>query len=288
MSTFYSAFLLMGGMVVLMACHNGRTADNDNGADTLGLYDPLTAADSLDDAFSRLDYPGDELVEEGEELSFADFFFMFTRDKAYQAQHVSFPLGIVNIAGDSTSITSGRAFRSLFHWPEDEDFTLLLTHEEEAEVFQTSLSLSKVTAELIDLDQLVLTCYDFEKKDGQWLLHTRRETKPQGTSGDFITFYSKFVSDSTYQHSHLSKQIRFSTYDPDDETQQMEGLLLPSQWDIFKPELPSGKITNFRFGQPLDDTNRIVVMLCGGSSGMVQTCSYRRDQEHWRLYAFDY
>ncbi len=221
-----------------------------------------------------------------ERLSFNDFFFLFLRSKRFQAEHIKFPLSIEEADASGREITSGAVFRDYFRWPEGEEYTLLLPDARQMSDFQSGEGLDSVSAEVIDLKAMELRSYDFLLSDSVWQLRRIRNYEPQGNKGDFLHFYAQFATDTVFQDHHLARQIHFTSPDPDDDTETIEGILLPAQWPAFRPDMPSEVLTNFDFGQPLDEARRITLLQCGMASGMMRAYTFHLTPLGWELHSF--
>ncbi len=282
-SHFSPVFVLVGA-VCFCSCTGGKVQDSDTWEeeDTIWQGDYIEQGDTLI-------IEGEELAQpESENLAFFDFFFTFLRNKSFQAAHIKFPLPLVDRDSTVTTITSGAAFRSYFSWPDDDDYyTLLLTDLQQVEELESSLQLDSVSAEVIDLDDMLMRTYDFFRRDSVWQLQCSRTCEPTGRLGDFLNFYAQFSRDTLFQEERLAEHIRFSSADPDDETQLIEGILLPSQWSVFRPALPQGIITNFSFGQSFEETQRIILLQGGMASSMMQTLTFQQKHGRWLLTSFD-
>ncbi len=272
---------------LLSSCKEGRTAGEGGGqeADTL-WSESLGQGEGEDDEV-------DEVIEEVERsasplLSFNDFFFLFLRNKRFQAAHVKFPLEVEELDASVHTITSGAAFRSYFLWPDEgEEYTLMLTDLSQMDALDESGALDSVVAQVIDLQAMTARDYCFHCADSLWQLLRIDNYEPRGRLGDFLRFYARFATDTLFQQDRLAEQISFSSPDPDDETQVIEGILLPSQWEAFRPDLPQGLITNLLFGQRFDSTQRILLLQCGAATGMMQTTTFEQVHGRWLLTSFD-
>ncbi len=275
----------------LCSCTGGRERGGDEEDEDSLLCLPPTVK-TVEEMVEAADEPDEP--EREEELAFNDFFFLFTHKKRFQAEHIKFPLEIEELDASERTMTSGAAFREYFSWPDSEEYTLLLTDVYQMSVFQSGEGLRRVSAEVIDLSTMRMRSYDFQFRDSIWQLQRVRNYEPQGGKGDFLRFYAQFATDTVFQGQHLARQIHFtaavSVYDEEEDEEGeglVEGILLPSQWPAFRPELPQGVITNFDFGQPLDEARRIMLLQCGTASSMMRTFTFHHAPLGWELYSFD-
>ncbi len=270
--------------ICLSACTGGKeregVAQEDDSQSTFSPeIPPMTVDEEI--ALSEPLQPTNEV------LAFDDFFFLFLRSKTFQLKHVRFPVQIEELDGTRRTITSGNAFTEYFYWPNEEEYTLLLTDVAEMEGFKSDLALDTVVAQVIDLEEMTMRCYDFAERDSVWWLHASRDLELQGRMADFLKFYAQFTTDTIFQGQRLAEQIHFTYADPDSEKEVVEGILLPSQWEAFRPELPQGTLTNFDFGQPIEDSQRIVVLECETASSMMRTFTFEQWHGRWILTSFD-
>lgn len=268
----------------LAACTGGRTEEAEAQGDTIASSDSLLA-DSL---YSQEDEMEELRLPEGRDEAFSDFIFTFVFNRRFQAERIRFPLAIRE-EGDSSPrhIRSGAAFRNEFRWPSNEAYTMLLTDAGQMEAYQNDLALSAVEVQLIDLDSQRVRGYDFRRTGGRWHLEAARHYVPEGRLSDFLRFYSHFVSDSLFQQQSLAPSIRYVTPDAEEGGESIEGTLEPSQWPMFRPELPQGTLTNIQFGQDFDRSQRLVLVQCGLSNGLMDFYTFQREGGAWRLVSFE-
>ncbi len=276
-TVFLPAFCLCG-------CTGGKEQNGESQEDdSYSLSSSEIPAMTIDEEIALRE----PLQPNSEVLAFDDFFFLFLRSKSFQLKHVRFPVQIEELDGTSRTITSGNAFTDYFYWPDAEEYTLLLTDVAEMEGFKGGLDLDTVVAQVIDLEEMTMRCYDFAERDSVWWLHASRNLELQGHVADFLKFYVQFTTDTIFQEERLAEQIHFTYADPEDENGIVEGILLPSQWSAFRPDMPQGILTNFDFGQPLEDSQKIVVLECGTASSMMRTCTFEQWHGRWILTSFD-
>ncbi len=268
----------------VLSCAGERTQDEENeDEDSLWTADPAIVA-SVAEAATELEEAEQPATEV---LTFNDFFFLFTHNKSFQAAHIKFPIDIRELDETVRTMSSGAAFRSYFNWPDGGEYTLLLADAGEIGRLSSDMSLDSVAAEVIDLEAMTTRSYEFLCRDSIWRLHHISNFEPQERVGDFLRFYAQFSTDTIFQEEHLAESIRFTSADPDNETESIEGILLPAQWQAFRPDLPCGVITNIFFGQPIEDSPRIILLQCASASGMMQTCTFEQRHGRWILSSFE-
>ena len=108
-------------------------------------------------------------------------------------------------------------------------------------------ALASVQVEWIFLKDRMVRKYYFERIKGAWMLEAINQRQiEQGKSEDFVTFYSRFVTDSIYQSRHIREPLMYVTIDPDDEFSILETTLDLNQWYAFRPVLPTDKLSNIK------------------------------------------
>jgi len=273
-------------LLVLVSCRPKTVADTtdedsiEQSSDTL-VTEPEDTLTEYEEAVEELSMPKKRIE------AFSDFFFAFLNNHRFQAERVKFPFAIEEADGEQRTITSGRNFRAFFSWPHADEYCLLLNNEEQMEELQNSLELTDVTVQLIDLATAHVRDFVFQRQAEEWRCMRAHEHQASGTQADFLHFYHQFTTDSVFQEQSLAHELHYSMSDPDDESEAIEGTLEVYQWDSFRPELPSGRITNILFGQQLENAQQIVLMHCGTANGMMDTFYFRRHNNgRWRLVSF--
>ena len=99
---------------------------------------------------------------------------------------------------------------------------------------------------------------------------------------DFFEFYKRFSTDPDFQMAHIVNPFEFRTYDSDN-FQAIDGVLDVAQWPDFKPDMPSGRITNINYGQRYSNNGQRVLVITSPSAGMSCTLSFRKHRGVWAL-----
>lgn len=246
--------------------------------------------DSLADDAMDEEEP-EELVEDLEPVpnrkeAFSEFFFTFLSRHPFQANRVKFPLPVTT-EDEEYVIRSGKHFREFFAWPSKSEYCMLVTREEEMEDFLNNVDMSEVDVQLIDLPTTRIRQFHFNRTENEWFVVSAKEYEAEGTLDEFLTFYEQFVTDSVYQQNHLAAQIDFAQGDMDEDEESISGTIEAYQWNNFRPELPGGPITNFLFGQDLENTDKIVLMHSSIADGMVESFKFKKQHGHWLLTGYN-
>ncbi|MCD8319041.1 MAG: DUF4348 domain-containing protein, partial [Paraprevotella sp.] len=268
--------------VALSACDRKKTASSvdyseDSVFDSLFVSPDSQSVDSEPSADEGFPKKVDDI--------FDDFIFEFSRLKKLQYERVKFPLPVVD-HGDTTWITAKQwTYEKVFS---HQDYYTLLFNDEELMELEKRTDLKQVDVEPIHLDERTFRICRFERLKGEWLLtqesnHTFAETP----LADFLDFYNRFVTDDVFQKDHVDDPLKFVTTDPDDDFNVVEENLSHEQWEAFKPQLPSGVITNIHYGQTYNNPNRVVLIKSGISNGMMDILTFRKADGQWKLVTYE-
>ena len=221
--------------------------------------------------------------------TFDDFLFNFVRSARLQKERVRFPLPVV--MEDSTrQMMSAEDWTDEFYFLSDAEFyTILWNSEEQIEEQKTDTAENNVSVEQILLVSQEIRRYDFQRKQGKWMLvrlrHLPFEADP---AGDFLKFYSRFSSDSLYREAHMAPYIAVSLLDPADDMAHIEGSIEREQFPIFCPEVPSVSISNILYGQPYDNPSRMILQKTGYGNEMQEIFTFaKQNNKDWRLVKYE-
>lgn len=275
------------GLWACVACRPRLSVSEETINDEVALEEP---EDSLA-SDSRDEYDSEELMEEMESApnrkeAFSEFFFSFLANRSFQASRVKFPIPVTE-EDEEYVIRSGKHFREFFAWPSASEYCMLVEREEQMEDFLNNMDISEVDVQLIDLATTRIRQFHFNRAENEWFAMSAKEFEPEGTLGEFLDFYSKFVADSVYQQNHVAEQIDFAQSDIDEEGDDINGTIEAYQWSIFRPELPHGRITNFVFGQDLEENDDIVLMHSSIADDIVESFTFRKRNGHWLLTGYN-
>ena len=252
-------------------------------------YTDHAVIDSLFDSPDSLLFPSrgadEELPERADEL-FDDFIFEFARLKKLQLARVKFPLpSIAN--GDTTWLTEEQwRYEPLFR---GHDYYTVFYNDEEQMDMEKRTDLEVVEVEQIHLEKRLVKVCRFERLGGKWHLTQERLRgfMPGYPLDAFMDFYRKFVSDAVFQQLSVANPLRYVTPDPEDDFNMIEGTLDHSQWDAFKPQLPSGIITNIHYGQTYNNANQMIMVKSGISNGLMDILGFQKRNGAWKLVSYE-
>lgn len=270
------------GAVVLTACEH-KKVKSDVEYPVEEMSDSLVvSSDSL--AFVTEIEEEEDLPETADEL-FDDFVFEFARLKKVQMERVKFPLPVIK-NNDTTWVREDQwKHESLFL---RQDYYTVFFNDEKQMELEKRTDLDHVDVEWIIPDVRQVKVYSFEREQGQWSL-VQEAIRPFRSSvlADFILFYQRFVSDADFQNKSVADPLRFVTTDPDDDFCVIEGTLSHEQWEAFRPQLPSGTLTNVRYGQSYRNTNGMIMVKRGIANGLMDVLSFRKYDDGWRLVSYE-
>lgn len=250
---------------------------------------PVEITDAFVDTATRLDVAQDDSIpgevevpeppKKADEL-FDDFAFAFMKNRKFQKERIEWPLAY-NVDGRSEQISSSQwKYDSMYS--RYEIYTLIFA-DTKGDKAAKDTTLHRVVVEELDLDSQRAKSYDFERKNGEWML-TSLTNGPMDESenSDFYRFYHKFATDEDFRQAHIVSPLPFSTFD-DDEFRVVETTIDPADFDECAPELPKSKITNILYGQKYKNSNLRVLSLRAHASGMECQMVFKRANGEWQL-----
>ena len=216
---------------------------------------------------------------------FSDFIYSFTTNKAFQFSRVKFPLTCIN--GAARSRLTSKQWRFTRLYAKDQTYTVVFDNKASMKL-EKSRNVDSVVIERFDMNRKMVSGYVFRKPEGRWML-TETDNYPltKYKDHDFMTFYQRFATDTTFQQKHVAPSVSFLTSDPEDEFETMSGEFDNEQWPSFRPDLPSGILTNIDYGQSLRLRNRRVLAIEGSSSGFLCLLFFKKISGAWVLYRLE-
>ena len=234
----------------------------------------------------------DELFEEepmplaAEEL-FDDFFFNFATSRKVQMERIALPLqgghGADSLDADADSTAEGTW--QMDHFFMNQDYYTVIFDRPEFMDFVKDTTVSEAVVEKINFADGTVSQYMFDRREGRWMLRQlSHQPIADNANAAFLTFYHRFVTDSVFQRESLADEIVFRGSDPEDEDQELEGLITPDFWDAFAPELPKDLIYNIVYDRHQDAaTAEKLFVMRGISNGSELKLTFRKDKNEWKL-----
>lgn len=223
----------------------------------------------------------DEIMPEGADELFDDFIFNFATHQRLQLERINFPL-LVNSGQKQERIERSQWQMDYFFMHQDY-YTLILDSPDQMELVKDT-ALQEAIVEKIFLNESFVRQYLFSRKSGRWMLNEiRNQTLPRNHNASFLAFYQQFVSDSAFQRASLSSQMEFSGPDPDDDFNQIEGVITPDFWDAFAPEFPTRMLYNIVYGRQKASAHEKILVLRGIANGLEVWITFRHQNNRWML-----
>lgn len=243
-------------------------------ADTLGA--DTMESDSLSEMIEEEPMPvaADEL--------FDDFFFNFAANRKVQKERIKFPL-IVDSYGKQKTIEAKNWVRERFFMSQDY-YTLIFNKASQTHLLKDT-TVSNVTVERISIPASKVTRWHFSRIRGLWNLVDMKEMSlAQHQDASFLKFYQNFATDSAFQQRSLAETVSFTGPDPDDDFSTMTGDIMPEQWPMFAPMLPSGTLYNIIYGDAAyPASNTRIFLIRGIANGMQTDLTFMKNGSSWVL-----
>ena len=263
-------------LVAIFSCKGNKATYGDEEApadsiDSLGM----AVADSVEVL------PAETMVPRAADELFDDFFFNFIVNKKMQKSRIKFPLPVVD--GDKKEMIAKEEWKMDHFFMNQGYYTLIFDNHKQLNLLKDT-SVSHVTVEKIYLDKKRVKQYVFGRENGLWQLNSIKLTDTYNVkNASFIDFYQKFANDTAFQIQHLCNPVAFTGPDPDDDFQQMEGVITPDTWLAFSPEIPVKMIYNIVYGQNYTESNRKIFLIRGIANGLEIEMVFKRLGGKWML-----
>ena len=266
---------LVVAVVLFAACAGGQSRH--------GIVAETGDTAAIDSSFAEEELADEEPVPEAADELFDDFIFNFAANKRLQLERTVFPLEVRDDEGGEQKVE--RAGWKMEHFFMNQDYyTLIFDSQEQAEQQVKDTALSMATVEKIFLDEGRVMQYHFCRQRGRWMLsEVTRQSLPRNPNAQFLGFYQRFVSDSVFRHQSLSDQIDFVGPDPDNDFEQVEGVITPDFWDAFAPDLPKHLLYNIVYGKQNAASVQKILYLRGIANGLEVELTFRQKGGRWKL-----
>ena len=263
-------------LVAIFSCKGNKATYGDEEApadsiDSLGM----AVADSVEVL------PAETMVPRAADELFDDFFFNFIVNKKMQKSRIKFPLPVVD--GDKKEMIAKEEWKMDHFFMNQGYYTLIFDNHKQLNLLKDT-SVSHVTVEKIYLDKKRVKQYVFGRENGLWQLNSIKLTDTYNVkNASFIDFYQKFANDTAFQIQHLCNPVAFTGPDPDDDFQQMEGVITPDTWLAFSPEIPVKMTYNIVYGQNYTESTRKTTLIRGIANGLEIEMVFKRIGGKWML-----
>ena len=265
------------GCILFIACVGKKSeAEQEEG---------YVQVDSVEKPKDTLQLVEDAPVPKTADEIFNDFIYTFITDSEFQHERVCFPLRGNNPHANHINRSEWDK-KSPFNSPE---FISMIYDREKDMNLQKDTTLTHVSVEWIYLNSQHAVMYNFRKKHGRWMLTDYEEQNmSQSPLSAFVSFYSKFSSDTLFQKESIDFPLRLVTKSEGDE-EGGEMQLSPEDWEQFRAEmpLPCGVITNINYGQPALSENRKILLVEGLGNSLYVKYKFDQTDGHWYLYEIE-
>ncbi len=212
---------------------------------------------------------------------FDDFIFNFAANRKLQLERIAFPLPVDEPSGKKT--VDKQHWKMEHFFMRQDYYTLIFDNVRQAEVAKDT-SINHAIVEKIHLERKTVEQYVFDRKGGRWMMTAVHSTSfSSSPNASFLNFYSRFAVDKDFQVESVNDPLRFSGPDPDNDFDNMDGIILPEQWPSFAPPLPSKMIYNIIYGKEGHGSNQKVFIIRGIANGQESELTFRRKSGKWKL-----
>ena len=271
-------FAVFAGLLLMFSCTGNKVRQEvTTSADSVGAdsVDTTEVVDTLELLITETPMP------RAADAMFDDFIFNFVANKKLQKERIVFPLRRTE-GGKTSQVDKGRWQMEHFFMRQGY-YTLLFNDERQMELMKDT-AVSEATVEKIFLDERRVEDYLFQRIRGAWMMtEVRVMPLEDNPNGSFLAFYERFVSDSTFQQSSLTPTVQFVGPDPDDDFNQMEGLITADTWEAFAPELPTGLLYNIVYGKPQHEGHEKIFLIRGVANGYELELHFKKSGDKWLL-----
>lgn len=265
---------------LIIACNSNQSQTDAEEVDS-GVSADAVQPDTL-----TMEEVEEALPARADEL-FDDFLFNYSQDSLVQMRRTAFPLPYYR-HGEKETIARAE-------WDKDplfsnmEFYSVLYDRSSDMEL-EKDTALNRVQMEYLYLDKMQAKRYHFLRNEkGFWILYkiVEEPLTEERDPVDFLAFYEKFATDSVYQREHVSPQLNFITFDPDDEFKTVDFNITVDQWFAYRPKLPVHTLTQVNYGQNAAGLEKKIVNFRGSSNGFNNTLVFERKNESWQLTSFE-
>lgn len=266
--------------VMTMLIGTGCTDKKEAKSDTLAVITDTidtTSVDSIEEIIAETPMPkaADEL--------FDDFFFNFASNKQLQRNRIVFPLTVKT--GEESHQVQRQEWKMEKFFRTQGYFTLIFDNTKQMKLVKDT-SINKVTVEKIRLGNGTVEQFQFERKNGQWVLAEIDNISYANTgNASFLTFLDKFLSDESSQQQSIENPLPYYGPDPqgEEENKCVNTEISASEWRDFLPELPTEVLYNIDYGQTNASSNQKILMFKGIANGLETQLVFKKNGKDWRL-----
>lgn len=237
--------------------------------DTLHLFDEIEPPAAVDELFD-------------------DFLYNFIDDAHFQGQRIVYPLPCKT--GDEEEKLTQQEWQQYDHFKNQELLSVIYEREQDF-VLSKDTSMQSVAVEWIGLKSDEVEKFHFNRVENKWMLtEIDKKHRSEIPNGDFLNFYARFVTDSTYQRGALAEPVKVILTSEDGEEEPQEEHLNADEWFEMRQSLPlpTDAIVNVNYGQASISQNRKILMLQGLGNGMQMKFKFNKQDDGWKLMEIEY
>jgi len=272
--SYFVAFLSL--ILLLTSCGQGKKAEQlaeeaeldsimSEEPDTLQLFEKKEPPKAVDELFD-------------------DFFFTFASDTRFQGQRIRFPL---RFKDENAELKLTKADWHEYNRFGQQEFYSVIYEREQDLALQKDTAVHEVSVQWIYLQDGYVEKYNFKRiPEGQWVLFNIDKQDVNDTpNGEFVKFYSAFISDSTYQRSCLCTPLPLHMTQQVDDEEEGDSQLSADEWFEMKSDMPIPKdvLVNIDYGQNYTETGHKNVLMEGVSNGLFMNFKFEKVEGGWKL-----
>ncbi len=271
---------MLGFLTVPYACTDKKAVPTDSVTTDSSIVD-TSATDSTQSLIAATPMPkaADEL--------FDDFIFNFAANKKLQLKRINFPLPVYR-NGKLEKTIEKRHWRMEHFFMHQEYYTLIFDNNKQKALLKDT-TIDHVVVEKIFFTKGLVQQFLFNRINGQWMMTSiGYESIKNSKNASFLRFYHRFATDSAYQAHSLVDEVEFTAPDPNNDFGLISGVIVPEQWQDFKPSLiPRGVIYNILYGQKYKESNRKIFLIRGISNSLEMELVFKKIGGRWKLTKFN-
>ncbi len=272
-------FMLLMMMAVPYGCTERKTVPADTVTTDTSVVD-TSNVDSTENLIAETPVPkaADEL--------FDDFVFNFAANRKLQMKRIQFPLPVCR-GGQQVESIGKRQWKMEHFFMHQGYYTLLFDNNRQRALLKDT-SVAHVVVEKIFFDKQTVQQFVFDRLQGEWMLTSMNyDPLHKNQNASFLKFYHQFAVDSAFQVKSMADEVEFTAPDPEDDFEQITGVIMPEQWPDFKPALiPRGIIYNIIYGQHYGAGSRKILLIRGIANGLEMEMNFRKMKGEWKLVKF--
>lgn len=278
-----NVFVGFTAILVLLSCGGKETQTSNSVPEEEEMEDSISLQEEVEEELGLSEETTPNL-----DGVFNDFLFAYLHSRTLRQERTARPLRL-EYTERPTEMLEDFDAEFEFGFLSGEYFTTLygnvsqMQAEDDEELEEDSI----VSLQRINLNDGTIRNFVFVREEGRWQLDAIREaTFNDDDLCDFLSFYARFCSDSLFQTQSIANPLQIVLQDPDDEEENINGIIDADQWQTFCSEVPSGIISNIRKGQHYGG-HRLVMRKSGLSNGLQEVFTFTKEKTGWHLTKYE-